>query len=86
MQHNVWKKKYINTLHIHHNQGPSKEADVKLLTLVVPSIGSHQSHGNCCSHMNANTYIQLRNVAEEYNVKMKNLNAPLDLWHQIVQN
>jgi len=75
----------MNALHIPHNQWSSEEVHVKLLKLFVPSISQHQPNGNGYSHMNADTYISLRKVAEEYDEKMKNLNTPSDMWHQIVQ-
>ena len=55
----------MNILHIPHNQGTSEEADVTLLKLLGPLISRHQLHGNDCSHMNDDTCIPLRNVAEE---------------------
>ena len=45
-----------------------------------------ESHGNGCSHMNANTCTQLRKVAKKWNEKMENINTPLDLWRWIVKN
>ena len=47
---------------------------------------SVESHGNHCSHMNANTCTPLRKVVEKWNKQMENLNAPSDLWCRIVQN
>ena len=45
------KKKYINTLHIPHILGTSKENDVKLLKLVIPSISWCRISWNDFSHI-----------------------------------